>query len=154
MEAKELIEMIDQEIDLHIKRGKKFNVGELVGSYSMKDEYKPVVKQYVTDVQDLFSTTIKKAGKGSALRGIGCLGEVISTSLGAVTGATIGYFSSGWSKAGEFAIWGAGIGVATEFLLRPSGIVLIACHYSSEIESCKEPRAVYRNRTLSKLEGL
>jgi len=153
---KELLHIIDQEINMHIKREEDFDIGELVGSYDMAENYRPIVEQYVTDVYNLFSRTFKNVIEDVRIRreGIRCLAAVVSSAIGAGIGAVVGYLVDGPSGAAAYATGGAVIGFFAEMMFPQLAFFMVYKHLGSEVEDCIEPRAIYRNKTLLKLENL
>jgi len=153
---KELLQIIDREINMHIGREEDFDIGQLVGSYDMAENYRPIVKQYVTDVYKLFSRTFKKVIEDvrETRDGIRCLGAVVSTAVGAGIGGVVGYLVDGPLIAGAFAYGGAMIGFFVEVIFPLSAFFITHKYLDSQIEGCKGPRAIYRNKTLLQLENL
>ncbi|MBT5023162.1 hypothetical protein HOK51_01955 [Candidatus Woesearchaeota archaeon] len=156
MRPKELLKAIDHEIDVNIKREKKFSVDELVESYDMHAKYRPVVKQYVSDVKKLFAETGEKlASEADGLgESLGCLGYIVAVAIGAGAGFGIGLLTGDMGTAKEFAGSGAGIGLFAELIFSPAATVMAHKYINSELKSCEEPRAIYRNKTLAKLDNL
>jgi len=155
-EPKKLLQIIDREINMHFRREEDFDIGKLVGSYDMAENYRPIVEQYVTDVRDLFSRTFKKVSKNidEIGEGLGRLGMIASTAIGAGIGAVVGYLVASPSAVVSYAIGGALIGYLVEELCHPSALFIAYKYVCSEVKGCKEPRAIYRNNTLLKLENL
>ena len=159
-EPKELLQIIDREINMHIRREEDFDIGELVGSYDMAENYRPIVEQYVINVYNLFSRTFKKVIEDVRITrdGIRCLGVVVSSAIGAGIGAgigaVVGYLVDDPSGAAAYATGGAVIGFFAEIIFPQLAFFMVYKHLGSEVEGCKEPRAIYRNKTLLKLENL
>ncbi|MBI2629439.1 hypothetical protein HYW74_05125 [Candidatus Pacearchaeota archaeon] len=141
---------------MNLKRSGNLDTSKLVSGYDMDEKYRPIIEQYVTDVYDLFSGSINKVNKNveKIAESLGCLGMVVSPVVGAGVGAMIGYLVDGSNGARKFAEGGAITGFIAELFIRPSAIFLAYKYVDSQFQSCEEPRAIYRNQTLSKLENL
>ena len=156
MKPRELLTSIDEEINMHFKREEKVDAGHLVASYDLDEKRAPIVKDYVDNVLTLYSKTVgrMKNNTREVGEGIGCLGLIITPTIGTAVGTIIGYLADGTNGAEQGAITGAALGGAIEMMFRPATTILAFRYVHSEIKECEEPRALYRKKALSKLEEL
>jgi hypothetical protein len=155
MKSNELISIVDQEVSMLINRGINFDPHELVESYHLDDKQAPIVEQYVNDIQRVFSDTEGRIKRDSKVTNsvLDSIGMITSTIVGAGIGALVGYFGNAESVGG-CAVAGGMVGIATEYFFEPGKIALGLLYVKSEIDSCEEPRRIYRNKALSQLEEL
>ncbi|MBS3174260.1 glycine zipper family protein [Candidatus Woesearchaeota archaeon] len=152
MEAKQLLGLIDQEINMNVRNWKRIDASKLVDSYQMEEEYKPIITEYVEKVNDLLQIRYEQAKEYSWPMSI--LGLIGSSAIGTGIGALVGYFTDGINGAKSFAAWGAAMGALFEFMFHPTYTFLSYKYIRSEIKSFKEPVITYKNQALSKLESL
>lgn len=151
MELENILKSIDKDINQHVEHGEEFDIDGIVDSYQLDEKSKPIIKEYVQDVHKLYSEIFEKFDNFQK-NGYERIGKVISTITGAGLGALAGYVAD-TGPIGLYAGAGATVGLATEALLHPTSTLLMYRYAASEINSCKEPRRLYREKALSRLEG-
>lgn len=153
MGAKEIMGAVDEDINMYLRRGEKFDICELVDSFNLDEGRRPVVEQYVVGVYDLYLKADGELRKNTKkVRNLTrVIGLVTFPAFGGVVGALAGYLFEGPNGAEKYAEGCATLGLLGEAFFHPTASFLAGKYRDAVTQSCEILRARYRNETLTKL---
>ena len=154
MEGREIIDVVDEDIDTYVLRGNDLEVDELINSLYLDPIYRPAVEEYVSKTRNLYFGANDKLRRGAKARHIFArvLGLPLFLTVSVSAAAIVGFVANGTDGVVKLASVGTAAGIATEVVFHP-GANLLEDKYIDYVRwRCASPRRALRSKAIAELD--